>query len=127
MIRQKSFAGEITPRLIDTEYEECNFSQPQPVDNAGVKTGVRIFPGDDTPRTFIRCNLVNCELPPDSSVIDCLQIIMQRDVAVNSHTIVVDGVQVASLEQKSDFIYGRYLPDGTIEYLGTPRENEGRR
>ena len=59
-IKDGNFRNQETPSLIGIEYECCCFAQSQPIDTASVKTGVRLFPGDDTARTFIKCNLVNC-------------------------------------------------------------------
>ena len=68
---RENFSGQTTPHIIDTVYRNCNFSQPQPVDVGGLKQGVRLFPGNNTLRTFIECNLVNCEPPPGSVLVQC--------------------------------------------------------
>lgn len=71
MQKAKNYAGQLTPEDIDSEYQNCNFSQ------AGSRRGVdgwqsaRIFPDDDTPRTFIECNLQNALPPPASTLIRC--------------------------------------------------------
>ena len=70
MTRYRNFSGRPDRRVVDTEYEDCNFSQPAPR-LAGRHKGVELFPGDPTPRTFRRCNLVNCEVPPGSTLIQC--------------------------------------------------------
>ncbi|MFZ9093052.1 MAG: hypothetical protein ACO3FE_23480 [Planctomycetaceae bacterium] len=44
-------------------YENCNFSQRN--------RNIPLFPGDPTPRTFIRCNMVNAVPPAGSEMIDC--------------------------------------------------------
>lgn len=86
---RKNFSGQATPSVIDTEYRNCNFSQELPDPNLPNK--VRIFPGDDTPRTFVRCNLVNCELPPGSTVIKCNTSIIASNMKIGTITVTVDG------------------------------------
>ncbi len=113
MIEGKNFARTTTPRLIDTEYRKCNFSQSQPIDVGGKKRGVRLFPGDDTPRTFIGCNMVNCEPPPGSTVIHCNTWIIERNVVTSTDSVTVDGITV-SIDHHSDFVHSKYV-DG--EYI----------
>lgn len=86
---RKNFSGQATPSIIDTGYRCCNFAQTLPDPN--LPNRVRLFPGDDTPRTFIRCNLVNCEVPPGSTVIKCNTSIVAHDMLIGSITITVDG------------------------------------
>ena len=85
----KNFSGQATPSIIDTEYQRCNFAQVLPDPN--LPNRVRLFPGDDTPRTFFRCNLVNCEVPPDSTVIKCNTSIVAPNMLIGSITVTVDG------------------------------------
>lgn len=86
---RKNFSGQTTPSVIDVEYRNCNFSQELPDPNLPNK--VRIFPGDDTPRTFVRCNLVNCEVPPASTVTSCNTSIVARNMLIGSIIVTVDG------------------------------------
>ncbi len=86
---RKNFSGQAMPLVIDTEYRNCNFAQTLPDPNLPNK--VRIFPGDDIPRTFIRCNLVNCEVPPGSTVIKCNTSIVAHNMLIGSITITIDG------------------------------------
>ena len=86
---RKNFSGQATPSIIDTEYQRCNFAQTLPDPN--LPNRVRIFPGDDTPRTFFRCNLVNCEVPPGSTVTKCNTSIVAPNMLIGSITITVDG------------------------------------
>jgi len=118
MIKNKSFAGQDTPRLIDTQYESCNFVMRQPAEVDGLKVGVRLFPGDDTPRTFIKCNLINREVPPGSTVIGGNRAIIEYDVVSTSHVVDIDGEEITMNEYDS-VVYGRYTDSG-IEYRGTP-------
>ncbi len=89
MTERKNFSGQATPSVVDTEYQRCNFSQTLPDPN--LPNRVRLFPGDDTPRTFVQCNLVNCEVPPGSTVIKCNTSIVAHNMLIGSITITVDG------------------------------------
>ncbi len=122
MTERKNFSGQATPSIIDTEYRHCNFTQQEPVDVAGKKRGVRLFPGDDTPRTFIKCNLMNCEPPPGSTVDDCLTCIKEFLKVTSTDTITIDG-ESESVRHHSDFVHGRFDPStgGYID-LDTPEE-----
>ena len=121
MISRKNFSGEVTPRLIDTEYESCNFSQPQPLDTAGVKSGIRLFPGDDTPRLFRNCNLINCDLPLGSTIEGGNTAIIEFSLVASSEDIIIDGVIIATEETKFNRVHGRYV-DGVMEYKATPED-----
>lgn len=88
MTENKNFTGQATPNIADTEYTLCNFRQWTP--------HTRIFPGDDTPRTFFKCNLYNCDLPPGSTVTLCNWRHDVRD-AVNDEDVTINGV-VTTLE-----------------------------
>lgn len=96
MTERKNFSGQTTPSVIDTVYQWCNFSQTLPdpnVVNADVEPDrVRIFPGDDTPRTFIECNLRNCEAPPGSTLIRCATSIAVNNTRIGGLVVTVDGV-----------------------------------
>lgn len=103
----KNYRDLQTPSEVDTEYVGCCFAQSQPVDTEGVKTGVRLFPGDDTPRTFTKCNLANCEPPLGSILINCNTTLVTRRVLINTSTIVVNEVEVI-VGDEVDIIHGRY-------------------
>lgn len=122
MTSNQNFAGQTTPSVIDTEYERCNFTQFGLRDDAGKKRGIRLFPGDDTPRTFTRCNLVNAEVPPGSAIIDCNTTIRESGILVGSDDMVVDG-EVFRVEHHSDFVYGHFDGDsGLYVDLALPEE-----
>lgn len=124
MTRLKNFTKDgPTPSIIDTEYERCNFGQPQPVDmGGGVFTGVRLFPGDNTARTFTRCNLINCEVPPGSTVVNSNTAIIRRDLVKVTDTVVVDGESFDRV-RKINRVQGRWTPGG-YEHKSTPEEYE---
>ena len=105
MIKNKNFSGLLVPDIIDTEYFECNFSHRLPIEVAGQKVGVRIFPDDDTPRTFTRCNLVNTQVPPNSVVTSCNTTIKESQVLIDSEIIAIDGSDIV-LNSYADRIHG---------------------
>lgn len=104
------------------EYHHCNFGQLQPLDDNGVKVAHRLFPGDDTPRTFYRCNLSNVEPPPGSTCIMSNTWIVENSIdGPGASTIVIDGVEVHRKQHKRSVVHGRWHPDSKqTERLGTP-------
>ena len=115
MIEDKGFRDQSIPSIVDTEYKNCSFAQAQPVEVNGLMVGVRIFPDDDTPRTFTNCNLVNCELPPNSTIIKCNTTIAVRGVSVVTDTIVIGG-ETIEITEIYDYIHGRYDAE-TVGYI----------
>lgn len=106
-------------QVIKETYEGDNFSQPQPVDiGGGVFRGVRLFPGDDTPRTFIHCNLLNCEVPPGSTVVKCLTAMVETGVEVSTESIRTGGQNVI-VKRRANIIHGKWTPSG-YEDRSTP-------
>lgn len=103
----------------DTEYRECNFSRQDCIDD-GDKKGVRLFPGDDTPRTFTNCNLVNCEPPPESVLTGCNVTIREKCVEVSSEDLVIDS-EIIVVKDYADIVYGTYR-DGQYQYKPTPTQ-----
>ena len=126
MTEGKNFAGQATPGIVDTEYRNCNFTYHEPVDgtgdDAGKKRGVRLFPGDDTARTFVDCNLCNREVPPGSTVTGGLTVIKDFSLVTSTEEIEIDG-ETIEIDHHSDRIYGRWLPDG-YDDLQTPTDIE---
>jgi hypothetical protein len=114
-VRNRNFSGETTPSIIDDTYINCNFSQPEPVNDSGDKKGIRLFPGDDTARTFIECNLVNCEPPPGSTITGCNTTIRENRIYSYSDFVEIDIVTM-EIENFVDVIYGHYQQDGSYTY-----------
>lgn len=77
---KKNFKNQATPSIVDVAYDSCNFCQDAPIIVDGKRRGVRLFPGDDTPRTFIDCNLCNAEPPPGSTLVHCLTAMIEYGV-----------------------------------------------
>jgi hypothetical protein len=123
-ISNKNFSTtDVADIPVDSEYVGCNFSRRQPDTGGAQPVGIRLFPGDDTPRTFRNCNLVNCETPPGSTVIDCNTTITEYGVFDFEETITVDGVIVSTTTYEKQVIYGRYDPVGeTYVYEPAPIE-----
>ena len=116
-VSNKNYRNTQTPENLDSEYINCCFAQGQPVDTEGVKTGVRLFPNDNTARTFTDCNLVNCEPPPGSTLIRCNTTLVTRQSLVNTSTIVIDGEEIV-VGDEVDIIHGRY--DQDLGYVYAP-------
>ena len=106
---RKNFTGQQTPKIIDGEYRNCNFSQPAPIEVVGKKVGVRIFPGDDTPRIFFECNLVNCQPPPGSTLTNCNTTLRESVVEVGTEDVTIDG-RAVTIKRFADRIHGRTNP-----------------
>ncbi len=112
----RNFRNGKLPPLRDT-YISCAFCFDTADERSGNKIGHRIFPGDDTPRTFIECNLVNCIPPPGSTLIDCNTAILERNL--------VSGRPNDPDTDDPDLdvvIHGRTNPETLdAEYLDTPK------
>ena len=124
MIKQKNFSNADPATLpADTEYVSCNFTQSVPNTSGANPVGVRLWPGDDTPRTFTNCNLVNCEPPPGSTIVNCNTTISEYGVFDYEETITVDSVIVNTRTFTKQIIHGRYNPaTETYDYHPTPIE-----
>ncbi len=119
MLRFKNFSRLNTPPPpydTETEFELCNFMQPAPDTSGPNPVGVRLWPGDDTPRTFIRCNLMNCEPPPSSTVIGGLNCLKTSGINGTTQEIKVGGVVVHTHQNKFNRVHGRRNSDGTYTY-----------
>ena len=121
MTEKENFSSQQTPSIIDTEYRNCNFSQPNCID----MKGVRLFPNNDAPRTFIDCNMVNCEPPPGSNQIGCNNAIIKRNVADSESVLEIDGFAIGGTQLK-DIVYGKF-ENGSYLYFPTPKERLHRR
>lgn len=123
MIKNRRFSNQDIPSEIDTEYLRCNFSHTNPIEKDGKWIGVRLFPGDDTPRTFKDCNLLNCEVPPGSIVIKCNTSIVRPAVFQNTDgSIIIDG-ETLTLNTYKRIVYGKWTSSGCV-YYDEPQESE---
>lgn len=118
MTKDKNFSNQTVPKIIDTEYRDCNFSHSNCLTVFGKKVGHRIFPDDDTPRTFIHCNMTNCEPPPNSNLIKSPPTIIERMVVVKTEVIKIDGEKIEAKDYV-DRIHGSYW-EGVYTYHSTP-------
>jgi len=122
MIEKKNYSGKVSPDVGgETEFTRCNFSQPEPVLDGTNYIGTRLFPGDDTPRYFTRCNLVNCELPPGSTATKCNTTIRRTLVQTGTDEIVINGTALVT-PIYHDVIYGRLTGPSVYEYHPSPIE-----
>lgn len=117
MIKGQNFSNTpIQDIPVASLYERCTFARPAPFNT---NRGHRLFPGDDTPRTFVNCNLVNCEPPPGSTLILCNTWVVQRDIPAHTEEVIVDGVRVAFKQYHDQITHGRYDPE-TGSYIDNP-------
>lgn len=115
MTRNKNFSGQQTPSVVDDTYYCCNFAQPQPVFHQDDSAhGVRLFPGDDTPRAFIQCNLTNCQVPPGSTMEECNTAIVARHQPVETEDVEVDGRTVTRTTKEGSVVHGLYDGNGNL-------------
>ena len=114
-IKDGNFRNQATPSKIGLVYESCVFAHSLPVDDNGVMIGNRLFPGDDTPRTFIGCNLVNCETPPGSTLTRCNTTVVHNGKIVDTDSVIIDGESIDS-DVIENWIYGKYQADGSYFY-----------
>ena len=100
-----------------SKYEKCMFAADAPDFTGGAPTGIRIFPGDDTPRIFVECNLINREPPPGSTLIRCNTALIERDVTpsvTEDEVVEVDGEEVLRRTYVDTVYYGRYVDEGYV-------------
>ena len=119
MISEKNFSNmDVNLIPVDTEYERCNFSRYQPELGPPI-VGVRLFPGDDTPRTFTDCNLFNCEPPPGSILNNCNTWIVETGILGPTDTLEIDGVVEHTVQYHDRTLHGKYTESGYV-YEPTP-------
>ena len=120
VITEKNFAG-MDPASIPVadEYVRCNFSRLQPDTGQNPPVGVRLFPGDETPRTFRNCNLFNCEPPPGSTVVDCNTWIVTTGELAHTEDLVIDGQVEDTIQFHDRTCHGKWV-DGAYERTGFP-------
>lgn len=123
-ISKKNFSNwDVTTIPVDTEYVRCNFSQSVPDTSGADPVGIRLFPGDDTPRTFTDCNMVNCEPPPGSTLTGCNTSVCEYEQPDVEETITIDSVVVYTRQFTKQIIYGRWNPDTEVyDYHPSPIE-----
>ena len=114
MISEKNFSNwDVNTIPDDDQYERCNFSHSQPAQTSPA-LGVRLFPGDDTPRVFTDCNLFNCEPPPGSILINCNTWIVSTGEIGPVDELIVDGVVQHTTQYHDRTLYGKYTTSGYV-------------
>lgn len=101
-------------------YRRCNFAQPNPA-SLNPAVGHRLFPGDDTRRVFVECNLQNVETAPGCSLERSTAWIVETDQpsVVEDDVIEVDGVEVARKVYKDRIAHGKWN-GSAYEYFPAP-------
>jgi hypothetical protein len=120
-IVEKNFSN-IDPALIPDEQEfvRCNFSRKQPDTSGPEAVGVRLFPGNDAPRIFIDCNLMNCEPPPGSILVRCNTWIVTTGELAHTEELTIDGVVEHSIQYHDRTVHAKYV-DGNYDRTGYPQ------
>jgi hypothetical protein len=116
VIFQKNFSQRTDGIPLADEYVECNFSQLTPFWNGANWRGHRLFPGDDTPRTFTRCNMVNAEPPPGSILVGCNTWIKEFNRVTGTDDVVINGEIIATETHYADVVLAKLDPD-TLTYI----------
>jgi hypothetical protein len=118
---RRNFSGQMAADPFQESYEGFNFAQPAAEWRDAAWRGVRIFGADQTPRRFEGCNLKNVEVPPDSTVVDCLTVLTEK-VAVTENVYEIGGERRAELVHENQY-RGRLNPDTLLyEYPDAPDE-----
>lgn len=117
----KNFSGQRPPSVEDTIYVGCNFSQPQPRLAQGKYVGRRLFPGDNIPRTFVNCLMMNALPPAGSTVQGRKMTIVQPFVEDGTETVTVNG-QTKTIKTYVRIIHG-FTDPTTLQpvYFPQPR------
>jgi len=121
VISGRNFSGQVSPPKAD-KYIACNLGQPDCRREAGKPKGIRLWPNDDTPRSFERCRLTNCELPPGSTTVGCRQAILEKKVLKDTDTIKIDGEEITT-ENYERRVYGK-IEDGDYLYFARSKTQE---
>lgn len=104
------------------EYINCNFMRPAPDTSGPQPVGIRLWPGDDTPRIFRDCNLINCEPPPGSTIIGfCNTKIVEKQIPDFIDRIVLNGTPIHTRQRTLTRLHGRWNPSTeSYEYEPAP-------
>lgn len=113
MIKNKNFSNNDPTLLpLDSEYFNCNFTHSNPDKSGADPVGIRLWPGNNTPRKFTNCNLTNCEPPPGSILINCNTTICETRVFAFSDDLVIDNVVQHTENYYDTIIYGHWTTQG---------------
>lgn len=97
IIEGQNFSRNPNPAKAE-EYRNCNFSQLRP--------GTRLWPGDDTPRRFVECNLTNAVVPPGSTLERCNTTQVDLRVEAGTEDVTV-GARTIQIKRYINRILGR--------------------
>ena len=122
VIKEKNFTATPLDEIpVADEYRRCNFARTQPA-SLGPAIGHRILPGDDTPRVFTDCNLMNCEPPPGSILNGCNTWIVETGIipaAKADDVIEIDGVEISRTTYHDRTVHAKYS-SGSYDYTVGP-------
>ncbi len=106
-------------------YVRCNFAQMNPDLMGPLPKGHKLFEGVTGSFRFVQCNLMNCEVPENSTTEQCLTVIKEVDLPDSGRddVLIIDGQEKARTAKSKGRVHARIV-DGVYEYLGTPREEE---
>lgn len=128
MIENKIFANPAPNEVPkDSEYRGCMIKFDAPDTSGASPAGNELWPGDNTPRTFIDCNLINVAPPPGSTLIRTNATVIEYGIAAGSDTLTVDSVLIHTTNYILNRTYGRYDDTATYVELGTPIDTSPKR
>lgn len=107
-------------RNIVIKFNQPDTSGPSPV-------GKELWPGDNTPRRFINCNLINVAVPPGSELIATTAQIVEYDIPVGSDTLTIDGVVLHTSNYTENRTHGRFRGNGVYQELPAPASSNAKR
>ena len=117
-----------TEGLVYDGYAFC-FAHPDYTQNVDPDTpvGHRIFPDDDTPRTFVNCNLLNATPPPGSTVTGCNTTIARNERRLTNPKNAPPTEKRENVPKYEQIIYG-HTDKVTLEavYKPKPVKNPGK-
>ncbi len=125
-IERKNYAGQVAPDTGDVlEFVACNFAHEAPAMQGATAVPVRLWPGDNRPRQFRDCNMVNAAGPDGSTYENC-------NTAIVSRAVVVEDVRDAGNDDGQDEIetvtvFGRRDEAGNVQRRLTPAVSVRRR
>lgn len=111
----------------DDVYRNVRITFSAPDKSGASPRGVRLWPGDDTPRQFIGCKLINCEPPPGSTLQDCTAVVMDYRVLDRGDTLTVNGSVLFTDEFYKNIAYGIYDSSANYVELPVPEESVPKR
>lgn len=128
MIENKGYSNPAPDEVPkDSEYRSCLIKFDAPDTSGASPAGKELWPGDNTPRTFIDCNLINVAPPPGSTLIRTNATVAEYGIPAGSDTLTVDGALIHTTNYIVNRTYGRYDDSANYVEFGTPIETPPKR